>query len=64
MVSGVTKLYEIEIYNVKYAIYSESYQLVDPIGIDIFPIGYSLFPTGYALSAGPGPIGIPYWYSL
>ena len=34
-----------------YAIYIELYQLVYPIGINIFPISYSLFPHG----PGPAP---------
>ena len=46
---GVTKTYKSDINNIKYASSTELYEIIHPIGINIFPIGYFLFPIGYPL---------------
>ena len=49
MVFGVTDTYKTDIDNIKCFIYWYYYQLVYPVGINIFPIPYWLFP--YSLLA-------------
>ena len=57
---GIAKTYNIDICNIKHIVYRYFYELVHPIGINIFLVGYSLLaspywlvPIGYSLLAIP-----------